>query len=913
MCTKRHSAIKFKIISGLFALSAFNYAQAAPVLNSANGHYYELVNSALTFDNAKIAAESKIYNGVAGHLVTITDATEQTFVQGLGLQQWGLYWIGGKVVSTAKQWVTGETFSYANFATNEPTAGDYGLSMGGSGYSNKWSGQTTSTTLGDYIVEYDVKKAQTISFSPALTGTVGTTANLSATASSGLTAITFASSTPTICTISGTTLSFAAVGTCTVTANQAGNATYSAATEVSANIVVSNAPKTDQMIDLSISTTTGTVGQTAELSATASSGLTVTLASSPTTVCTISGNMLSFVGAGTCRITLNQAGNDKFNAAKEITVMIDVSTAPKTDQTISFSPALTGTVGTMANLSATASSGLTAITFASSPATVCTISGNMVSFVGAGNCIVTANQVGNDKFNAAKEVSATIVVSNAPKTDQTISFSPALTGTVGTTANLSATATSGLTAITFASSPATVCTISGNTVSFVSAGNCIVTANQVGNDKFNAAKEVSATIVVSNAPKTDQTISFSPALTGTVGTTANLSATATSGLTAITFASSPATVCTISGNTVSFVSAGNCIVTANQVGNDKFNAAKEVSANITVAAAQIVKKDQKLSLTSEYTGVAGETGILKATSDSGLTGINFTTSSKDICEISGSNITYKAEGTCTVTMTQAGNEQFNAATQNVDIVVMSKGIFSLSITDKDKFPILQVIEGDVLNLELTFKASTSDVGKKAKFYVTAATGNTVLMLTPQGFVPATEPLQSVNAKDIYLLKDTTTLHLYSGVLPAGKYTVYAAYQTTNSKQEATSIFTVKKKQEISFENSPQTPKVGGKYDLRVIGGGSNNPIYLTSTTVDICTVQKRTVYFIAEGSCTIEANQAGNDLFADTLATKTITIKSDGVFSINITDKDGKSITEVANNEDALNISLTLRVLADDV
>ena len=166
MCKKRHSAIKAKIISLLFALSAFNYAQAAPVLNSANGHYYELVSisNGLTFDAAKTEAELKTYNGVKGHLVTITDATEQTFVQGLGLSQWGLYWIGGKVVSGAKQWVTGETFSYANFATNEPTAGDDGLSIGGSGYTSKWSGQITETTLGDYIVEYDVKKAQTLTF-----------------------------------------------------------------------------------------------------------------------------------------------------------------------------------------------------------------------------------------------------------------------------------------------------------------------------------------------------------------------------------------------------------------------------------------------------------------------------------------------------------------------------------------------------------------------------------------------------------------------------------------------------------------------------------------------------------------------------------------------------------------------------
>jgi hypothetical protein len=234
-----------------------------------------------------------------------------------------------------------------------------------------------------------------------------------------------------------------------------------------------------------------------------------------------------------------------------------------------------------------------------------------------GTCtIVTANQVGNASYNAATEVSVTIVVSNAIKADQTISFSPALTGTVGTTAKLSATASSGLTGITFASSTPTICTVTGNNVSFVSAGTCTITANQVGNASYNAAIEVSANIVVSNPPKTDQTISFSPELTGTVGEIANLSATASSGLTEITFASSPSAVCTIDGDVISFVSEGDCIVTANQAGNEKFHAAKEVSATIVVS-----KANQTITFDPALVGAIGTTTHLSASTDSGLTPI----------------------------------------------------------------------------------------------------------------------------------------------------------------------------------------------------------------------------------------------------------------------------------------------------
>ena len=56
-------------------------------------------------------------------------------------------------------------------------------------------------------------------------------------ASSGLTA-TFASITPDVCTVSGDTVSYIDEGTCTVTADQAGDANYSAAPQVTLDITV---------------------------------------------------------------------------------------------------------------------------------------------------------------------------------------------------------------------------------------------------------------------------------------------------------------------------------------------------------------------------------------------------------------------------------------------------------------------------------------------------------------------------------------------------------------------------------------------------------------------------------------------------------------------------------------------------
>jgi hypothetical protein len=66
---------------------------------------------------------------------------------------------------------------------------------------------------------------------------VAGTGVLSATVGSGLT-VTFSSTTPTICTLSGTTVTGVAVGSCIVAANQAGNANYSPAPQITQTIMI---------------------------------------------------------------------------------------------------------------------------------------------------------------------------------------------------------------------------------------------------------------------------------------------------------------------------------------------------------------------------------------------------------------------------------------------------------------------------------------------------------------------------------------------------------------------------------------------------------------------------------------------------------------------------------------------------
>jgi len=69
------------LLASIAALGICSAAQATPVYNAANGHYYDINSNPLTWSVAKAAAEALQFNGMNGHLVTITSAAEQSFLE----------------------------------------------------------------------------------------------------------------------------------------------------------------------------------------------------------------------------------------------------------------------------------------------------------------------------------------------------------------------------------------------------------------------------------------------------------------------------------------------------------------------------------------------------------------------------------------------------------------------------------------------------------------------------------------------------------------------------------------------------------------------------------------------------------------------------------------------------------------
>ncbi len=203
------------------------------------------------------------------------------------------------------------------------------------------------------------------------------------------------------------------------------------ATFIDPSTVVSQ--KQDQTITNFSPVTPAVVGDQATLTATGgASNNPVTFANTTPEVCTVSGNTLNVTKAGTCTVTADQAGNDQYNPATQVTANIEVKSSAvvaKKDQVITnFVPATSATVNTDAALTATGGASGNAVTFASTTPAICTVSGQTVNLVALGTCTVTANQEGNDQYNPAPTVTASIEVKSAAvvvKKDQVITnFSP---------------------------------------------------------------------------------------------------------------------------------------------------------------------------------------------------------------------------------------------------------------------------------------------------------------------------------------------------------------------------------------------------------------------------------------------------------------------------------------------------------
>ena len=453
---------------------------------------------------------------------------------------------------------------------------------------------TTTPTPPTRTQSFDVSRAtQSITFTstPPASPAFGDTYTVSATGGDSGNPVTFTvdpATTNNACTIDGSTVTVRHAGTCVIAADQAGNDDYTDATTRTQSFDVSRA--TQSITFTSTPPDSPAFGDTYTVSATGGdSGNPVTFTVDPATTnnaCTIDGSTVTVRHAGTCVIAADQAGNDDYTAAATRTQSVTVS---KVKQSITFTskPPASPAFGDTYTVSATGGDSGNPVTFTVDPATTnnaCTIDGSTVTVRHAGTCVIAADQAGNDDYTAAATRTQSVTVS---KVKQSITFTskPPASPAFGDTYTATATSTSGL-PVTFSVAPSTTnsaCSVSGSTVTFLHAGTCVIAADQAGNDDYTAAPRVTQSVIVHKAP---QSITFTstPPSPGFVGTTYDVSATGGDSGSDVVFSSATATVCTVSGSTVTFKAAGSCRIAANQAGDADYEPAPTVTQSMDVKA-----------------------------------------------------------------------------------------------------------------------------------------------------------------------------------------------------------------------------------------------------------------------------------------------------------------------------------------
>ena len=579
-------------------------------------------------------------------------------------------------------------------------------------------------------------------------------------------------------------------------------------------------------------------GTTPTLSASASSGLAVTFASATTGVCTVTaGGVLAFVATGTCSIRAEQGGGSGFDSAPAVTQSFSVNAslpgAPRTpaafaldtEAVVFFAVPLSNGGASITSYTVTSSPG--GVT-ATGPATGILVSG-LTNGVAYTFTVTATNSVGTGPASPPSEAVT-------PRASQSITFPNPGPLSFGTTPTLSATASSGL-PVTFTSGTTDVCTVTPEgTLAFAATGTCSIRADQAGNASFlpagtvtraltvNAVAPGAPTIGSATAGDAQATVAFTaPASNGGAAIT-GFTVTSTPGGFTANGAASPITVTGLTNGTAYTFT----VAATNSAGT---GAASAPSNAVTPAA---VLAPQTITFANPGAQRFGTTPTLSATASSGLV-VTFTSGTTDVCTITSDGaLGFVASGTCTINADQAGNTAFDPAptvTQSFSVDPIAPGA-----------PTIGTATAGDSQATVAFTAPASNGGA-------AITGYTVTS-NPGGFT-------ANGAASPITVTGLTNGTAYTFTVAA---TNSAGTGAASAPSNAVTPAAVLAPQTITFAN-PGAQRFGTTPTLSATAS-SGLVVTFTSGTTDVCTITSDgALGFVASGTCTINADQAGDAAF----------------------------------------------------
>ena len=573
------------------------------------------------------------------------------------------------------------------------------------------------------------------------------------------------------------------------------------------------------------------------LTPTASSGLSVSLASTTTSICTVSGLDITMVTVGTCSLTATQSGNDYFNAASASSQSFDIAHA---SQTISFS-ALAGRPwsATTFDVAPTATSGLTT-TIASTTSAVCTVSGTTITMVKAGTCTLTASQAGNTVYSAATTETQSFVIELA--TQSTFSLT-STTATFGANLTLATSGGSGSGSVTFTKVSGD-CSITNTTLTPTSAGSCVVTATKAADSQYDSTSDTQTITINRAAQSTPLTLATT---TVVYGQTLTLSGSGGEGTGTISYALSSGT-CTLNGAVLTPGNAGSlCEIEVTRALSTNYNSFTSAPISITIQQATPTLGTLVLATKTYGDAPFAFTAPSATYNSSSVVGSwSYASAQASVATINGNTATITGGGTSAITATFSPTDSTNyttAATTSTLTVDKAVPTFSWS------------------NVDATYNDPDVTIVSPA-VATTAATGTWTYSSADTSVVAISGTKFDVGSAGSAVITATFT---------PSNTTSYVSGETT------TMTFTVGRANQATLGISSVTGTYGTALTLATSGGTTNGSVTwgVSNGSASDCSVTGGRLTTTSIGTCTVTAVMAGSsNYFSVSNVGTTVTINA---------------------------------------
>jgi hypothetical protein len=482
-------------------------------------------------------------------------------------------------------------------------------------------------------------------------------------------AISYSSVTPSVCSVNSLTgaLSFAQFGNCIIEASQAADATdgYAAGSaETSITITIPDVVTFSSPPTSAVTTTTTdtilAIGPLGDSGAISYSSITAA-------VCTVgaTSGTLTFTTFGNCIIEASQAA-DTTDGYPSATVETNI-TVTEPDALAFVSPptprsAVTATT-TDRVLAVGANGDHGVLSYTSNSPAVCTVSSisGTLTYLTAGSCTIQATQAADANDGYAVTAATTRIAVTVTAADIVTFVSPPKSAVTTTTTDtvLAAGAPGDNGAISYTSNTPAVCAVGvvSGRLSFVTFGNCIITATEAADPTHGYASGSAETSITVTIP---DVVKFSSPPTKALTTTTTdtvLAAGAPGDHGGISYTSDTLPVCAVGvvSGTLRFLTFGNCIITATQAADPTDGYASAMArTGIVVSRPDTVRFLSPP--TSAWTTTTTDSVLATGSTDD-IGPITYTSATPSVCRVGSRSgtLSFFSVGACIIKASQAAD------------------------------------------------------------------------------------------------------------------------------------------------------------------------------------------------------------------------------------------------------------------